>query len=72
MLNKKQVMDELKGYFFMLVGCVAYGMSTSLFLAPNTIVAGGVAGGLAVLINLFINMPIGMISIIINLPISIY
>ncbi len=71
MLNKKQVLDELKGYLFMLVGCVAYGMSTSLFLAPNTIVAGGVAGGLAVLINLFVDVPIGMISIAVNLPILI-
>lgn len=71
MLNKKQVWDELKGYLFMVIGCVAYGMSTSLFLAPNTIVAGGVTG-LAVLINLFnANIPIGMISIAINLPILI-
>jgi uncharacterized membrane-anchored protein YitT (DUF2179 family) len=67
-INKKFI-DELKGYLFMLVGCFAYATSTSLFLAPNSIVAGGVSG-LSVLINyLNNNIPIGLISIVINLPI---
>ena len=53
----------------MLIGCIAYGLSTSLFLAPNNIVAGGVTG-LSVIINfLSENIPIGMISIAINLPV---
>ena len=51
-MQKKVLVNELKGYLGMLIGCVAYGMSTSLFLAPNSIVAGGVTG-LAVLINYF-------------------
>lgn len=68
-MQKKVILNELKGYLGMLIGCVAYGMSTSLFLAPNSIVAGGVTG-LAVLINYFKkNILIGMISIVINLPI---
>lgn len=55
----------------MLLGCIAYGISTSLFLAPNTIVAGGVTG-LAVIVNYkFEQLPIGMVSIAINLPILI-
>ena len=71
MLNKKQVIDELKGYLFMLVGCLAYGSSTSLFLAPNEIIAGGVTG-LSVMINyLNPNILIGMISIVINLPVLV-
>lgn len=68
-MQKKEILNELKGYLGMLIGCVAYGMSTSLFLAPNSIVAGGVTG-LAVLINYFNkNILIGMVSIVINLPI---
>ena len=64
-------MDEIKGYLFMILGCIAYGTSTSLFLADNEIIAGGVTG-LAVLINyLNENIPIGIISIAINLPILI-
>ena len=71
MLTKKKVWDEVKGYLFMILGCIAYGTSTSLFLADNEIIAGGVTG-LAVLINyLNENIPIGMISIAINLPVLI-
>ena len=71
MLITKEVKKELNGYLFMIVGCIAYGMSTSLFLAKNEIVAGGVTG-LAVLINyLNNNIPIGLISIAINLPVLI-
>lgn len=67
--SKKAVLDELKGYLFMLLGCIAYGTSTSLFLADNEIIAGGVTG-LAVLIN-YLNpkILIGMVSIAINAPI---
>ena len=68
-INKKQLIEELKGYLFMLIGCIAYAASTSLFLAPNTIVAGGLAG-VAVLINHFNeNIPIGMMTLALNLPI---
>lgn len=68
-MNTKKVWNEVKGYLFMLIGCVAYALSTSVFLAPNSIVAGGVTG-LSVIVNLLNEkIPIGMISIVINLPI---
>ena len=71
MLTKTKMKRELKGYLFMILGCIAYGMSTSLFLAQNQIVAGGITG-LAVLINyLNENIPIGLISVALNLPILI-
>ena len=71
MLNKDKVWNELKGYLLMFFGCIAYGTSTSLFLADNDIIAGGVTG-LAVLINwLNENIPIGIISIAINVPILV-
>ena len=53
----------------MIFGCIMYALSTRLFLAPNSIIAGGVSG-LSVLINKFFPvLEIGMISIIINIPI---
>ena len=71
MQMRSKIQKELQGYLFMLLGCIAYGTSTSLFLAKNQIVAGGVTG-LAVLINyLNANIPIGLISIAINLPVLI-
>lgn len=70
-MTKKAILTEAKGYVFMLVGCIMYALSTRLFLAPNSIVAGGVSG-LSVLINLINEkIPIGLISIAINVPILV-
>ena len=70
-MTKKAILTEAKGYVFMLVGCIMYALSTRLFLAPNSIVAGGVSG-LSVLINLLNEkIPIGLISIAINVPILV-
>ena len=67
--NKKFTAKSVLGYLFMVLGCAFYAFSTILFLAPNQIVAGGVTG-LSVLINIINNkIPIGTISIIINIPI---
>ncbi len=71
LINKQFTAKSLIGYFFMVVGCAFYAFSTILFLAPNQIVAGGVTG-LSVLINILNSkIPIGTISIIINIPILI-
>ncbi len=68
---KKHKPIDFLGYIFMIIGCAFYACSTILFLAPNQIVAGGVTG-LSVLINILnSNIPIGIISIVINLPILI-
>ena len=68
-VKEKKLLEHLAGYLFMLLGCVAYGASTSLFLEPNGIVAGGVTG-LAVLINMvFPNvLETGTWLIVINIP----
>ena len=61
-------MKLMEGYLCMLLGCVAYALSTVLFLAPNSIVAGGFTG-LSVMINILNhNIPIGLVSIALNLP----
>ncbi len=71
-MNQQKLLEEVKGYVFMVIGCFAYALSTVLFLAPNSIVAGGVTG-VSVLINILDKrIPIGMISIAINLPILIF
>ena len=71
LVNKKFTAKSLLGYVFMVLGCVFYAFSTVLFLAPNQIVAGGVTG-LSVLINILNDkIPIGTISIVINVPILI-
>nr|MBR6777939.1 YitT family protein [Clostridia bacterium] len=70
-MTKQQIFKEIKGYFFMLLGCVMYGGGTSLFLQPNAIVAGGFSG-LAVSINLLFNkIPVGTLIIVMNIPVLI-
>ncbi len=69
--KKNAFWQELTGYLFMLLGCVFYGGGTSLFLATNNIVAGGISG-LAVLVNYFNeNLPVGMLIIAFNVPILV-
>ena len=67
--SKNKILQEISGYLWMLLGCVAYGSSTSLFLARNEIIAGG-ASGLAVLIN-YLNpaWTVGIVLMCINVPI---
>ena len=64
------ILNEVRGYFFMVIGCVFYALSTVLFLADNSIVAGGVTG-LSTLIYLLTDgfTPIGVLTIAINVPI---
>lgn len=68
-MKKQKIFTEIKGYLFMLIGCVSYALSIVLFLEPCGIVAGGVSG-LATLLHLLNEkIPIGLISIAINIPI---
>ena len=66
-MNKK-MMKRAEGYLGMILACTAYALSTVLFLAPNSIVAGGMAG-VAVIINMFHELPLGLLLIALNLPI---
>jgi uncharacterized membrane-anchored protein YitT (DUF2179 family) len=34
-MTKKKILNELKGYLFMVLGCLAYGIATSWFLGPS-------------------------------------
>lgn len=72
-LRKKKRNFEWQAYLFMIIGCLSYGFSTSVFLAPSgaeyKIVAGGVSG-LSVLLNdLFPVISIGIFILAINIPI---
>lgn len=68
-MEKQKIFDGVKGYLGMVVGCVFYALSIVLFLEPCGIVAGGVAG-LSTLIHLLNEkIPIGLLTIAINIPI---
>ena len=68
-MEKQKIFDIVKGYLGMIVGCALYAMSIVLFLEPCGIVAGGVSG-LSTLIHLLNEkIPIGLLTIAINIPI---
>lgn len=67
--DKRALKTYLKEFLLMVVGCVLYAAGTVMFVAPNGIVAGGITG-LATLINLLNEkIPIGLISIALNVPV---
>ena len=68
-MNKQKILREVNGYLGMLIGCIFYALSIVLFLEPCGIVAGGVTGLSTLLHLLNEESPIGMISIVINIPI---
>jgi len=68
-MEKQKIFKELKGYLGMIFGCVFYALSIVLFLEPCGIVAGGVAGLSTLLHLLNEKIPIGLITIAINIPI---
>ena len=71
-MNKQNVKKEVLGYLSMVIGCVFYALSVVLFLEPCGIVAGGITG-LSTLFHLLNEkLPIGMITIALNLPIYLF
>ena len=68
-MEKQKIISGLKGLPGMIIGCICYALSIVLFLEPNSIVAGGVAGLSTLLHLLNEKIPIGLISIAINIPI---
>ena len=67
-MNK--TVSVFKKYLVITTGCALAGFSLSCFLASNDIIAGGVSG-LATIINHFMNIPIGIMIILINVPIFV-
>lgn len=67
---KKNIKAELKNFIFILIGSLIFGLAYSLFIIPFHIVPGGVSG-IAITMNYFVKTPVGLFSIIINIPLVI-
>lgn len=66
LLNNKIV----RQYAFIIVGCFLGAMSYPLFLEPNHIAPGGVTG-ITTILNYHFKLPIGITSLILNIPLLI-
>lgn len=71
MKEKKIILNEIKRYSFMVLGCICYALSLAVFLIPNKIVGGGVSGA-ASLIEILFGLPAGLFIVLINIPILLF
>jgi uncharacterized membrane-anchored protein YitT (DUF2179 family) len=57
-------------FHFLLIfaGCALMGLGYALFLIPHHFVPGGVSG-IAIILNYFFNLPVGVLIILLNIPI---
>ena len=66
--EKKSLKTHVKDYIIITIASVFYGLAISQFLDPNDIAPGGVSG-LSMIINRIIDIEVGTIILMINIPI---
>lgn len=67
MWTKQTKNEQVKSYLLITLGCVLGGAAYPLFLVPNNIAPGGLTG-VATIFNYLWNWPVGLVSIVLNLP----
>ena len=71
---KTAIIRELKDwklYIGIISGCIVSAVALGIFLAPNNVASGGVTGAAMVINNYLPSIPLGQLSIILNIPIFI-
>lgn len=69
--NKKQVLEALKKYLIITLGCLIYATGIALFVAPANLSSGGMTG-ISIIVNHYIpQLPQGVWYIILNVPMII-
>ena len=66
--EKKNLKTHIKDYIIITIASFFYGLAISQFLDPNDIAPGGVSG-LSMIINRIIDIEVGTIILMINIPI---
>jgi uncharacterized membrane-anchored protein YitT (DUF2179 family) len=69
-LQKKDLRRNLANLTLVLLGSVIMGIGYSLFLIPHHFVPGGVSG-IAMIINYFTRLPLGIMIMVLNIPVFI-
>ena len=57
-------------YLVIVLGTALYAVGFQYFLYPNSIIVGGVSG-IAMIINLLTRLPVGILTVILNIPLFI-
>lgn len=61
---------RLMQYLLIVAGCAVYAVGFQFFMYPNSIVSGGLVG-VVMIIDRFIEVPIGLMTIVFNIPLFI-
>ena len=69
--NNNFIGDSIIGIFATVVGAVIMAIGVALFLLPNQLSSGGVSG-IATIVYYFLNVPMGITIILINIPIFLF
>ena len=64
---KRTAGEIFKQYVLIIIGCALYAAGFQFFFYPNDIIVGGVTG-VAMIINYITGLPVGVLSILINIP----
>ncbi len=70
-MSKKVVLREVIDLLIVTVGVALYSIALTVFLAPNEVSPGGVTGLAAIIADL-VHLPIGVLTIALNLPLIIW
>ncbi len=62
--------EKLSAYAQIVLGCVLGGAAYPLFMTPNKIAPGGLTG-VGVILNHLFNLPVGMSSLVLNVPLFV-
>lgn len=66
-MPKRSARDIAREWGLIILGAATYAVGFQFFFYPNDIIAGGVTG-MSTIINLLTGAPVGVVSIIINIP----
>lgn len=69
--SRQNLRDVLGDLVFFVGGSCIYAVSVNMFTAPNNIAPGGVTG-ISIMLNYLFRFPIGMLSLLLNIPIFIW
>lgn len=70
MKHKKRLLHFVTRYLLIAVGSAVFALGFQFFMYPNSIVSGGVTG-LAMIVNRLCSLPVGVLTIVFNLPLFI-
>lgn len=69
-MKLRAIFSILRDYALMTVGAVLLAAAVNMFLVPNDVVIGGVTGA-AILLQTFLGTPVGLVTLLINLPLFV-